>query len=96
MANLNPSVIYTPQGHDGWRYRIELSITGTSGQSATIYYRVIADGSLASGSTWIQTSNMDLYVNDSFLNSKAYEYVAGTPTNNRIMKVASPAHLHLH
>ena len=89
MANLNPSVIYTPQGHDGWRYRIELSITGTSGQSATIYYRVIADGSLASGSSWIQTSNMDLHVNGSFLNSKAYEYVAGTLTNNRIMMEGS-------
>lgn len=89
MANLNPSVLYTPQGHDGWRYRIELSITGTSGQSATMYYKVIADGSLASGSTWIQTSNMDLYVNSSFLNSKSYEYIVGTPTNNRIMMEGS-------
>ena len=89
MANLNPNMIYTPQGHDGWRYRIELSITGTSGQSATIYYKVLADGSLASGSSWIQTSNMDLYVNDNFLNSKTYEYIAGTPTNNRVMMEGS-------
>lgn len=89
MANLNPSTIYTPQGHDGWRYRIELYITGTSGQSATIYYKVIADGSLASGSSWIQTSNMDLYMNGSFLNSKSYEYIAGTPTDGRIMMEGS-------
>jgi hypothetical protein len=85
MASLNPNVIYTPQGHDGWRYRIELSIASTSGQLATINYSVIADGSLASGSTWIQTSNLSLYINSSLTDTKQYEYLPGTPTDGRIM-----------
>lgn len=62
MASLNPSSIYTPTGHDGWRFHISLSVASTSGNSVTINYSITTDRNGAS-SSYIEVSATSFSIN---------------------------------
>lgn len=62
MASLNPSSIYTPTGHDGWRFHISLNVASTSGNNVTINYSITTDRNGAS-SSYIEVSATSFSIN---------------------------------
>ena len=70
MASLNPSSIYTPTGHDGWRFYISLSVSSTSGNNVTIKYSITTDRN-GSSSSYIQVSATSFSINVFLSFSKA-------------------------
>lgn len=71
MASLNPSSIYTPTGHDGWRFHISLSVASTSGNNVTIKYSITTDRNGAS-SSYIQVSATSFSINGTTVASRGY------------------------
>lgn len=71
MASLNPSSIYTPTGHDGWRFHISLSVASTSGNNVTINYSITTDRNGAS-SSYIQVSATSFSINSAEVASRGY------------------------
>lgn len=71
MASLNPSSIYTPTGHDGWRFHISLSVASTSGNNVTIKYSITTDRNGAS-SSYIQVSATSFSINGTQVASRGY------------------------
>lgn len=71
MASLNPSSIYTPTGHDGWRFHISLSVASTSGNRVTISYRITTDRN-GSSSSYIEVSATSFSINGTTVASRDY------------------------
>ena len=71
MASLNPSSIYTPTGHDGWRFHISLSVASTSGNNVTIKYSITTDRN-GSSSSYIEVSATSFSINGTTVASRDY------------------------